>query len=175
MYIMNNNNNEASVSTIHNETNSRIYDRNIPSNVLQPYINVRPVMTKYSHLPIVDPRKQNTVPLMQVPTFNTRQTFNPGNTKSPWSGFSSNVNVESELRNQIYALQKCSQAVYVPNSKSDMYQVNLGQSNQPAQHSLLFEEEHFGNFNPNPNPKFVGTGIFNNSTRWQIQDMNEKQ
>ena len=167
-------NNEPSVSMIHNETNSRIYDRNIPSNVLQPYINVRPVMTKYSHLPIVDPRKQNTVPLVHVPVFNPRQTFNPGNTKSPWSGFASAVNVESELRNQIYALQKCSQAVYVPSSKSDMYQVNMVE--QPAaQHSLLFEDDHFDNFNPNPNAKFVGTDIFNNSTRWQIQDMNEKK
>lgn len=165
-------NNEPSVSMIHNQTNSRIYDRNIPSNVLQPYINVRPVMTKYSHLPIVDPRKQNTVPLIHVPNFNPRQTFNPGNTKSPWSGFQ--VNVESELRNQIYALQKCSQAVYVPSSKSDMYQVNMVEQ-PPAQHSLLFEEDHFGNFNPNPNPKFVGADIFNNSTRWQIQDMNEKK
>ena len=167
-------NNDPSVSTIHEETNSRIYDRNIPSKVLQPYINVRPVMTKYSHLPIVDPRKQNSVPLMHAPNFSPSQVFNPGNTKSPWAGFASAVNVESELRNQIYALQKCSQAVYVPNSRSDMYQVNLGQSNQPVQHSLLFEEDHFDNFNPNPNSKFVGTGIFNNSTRWQIQDMNEK-
>jgi len=167
-------NDEPSVSTIHNQTNSRIYDRNIPSNVLQPYINVRPVMTKYSHLPIVDPRKQNTVQLIDVPVFNPRQTFNPGNTKSPWSGFASAVNVESELRNQIYALQKCSQAVYVPSSKSDMYQVNMVEQ-PPAQHSLLFEDDHFDNFNPNPNPKFVGTDIFNNSTRWQIQDMNEKK
>ena len=102
------NNDEVSVSTIHDQTNARIYDRNIPSQVLQPYINARPVMTKYSHLPIVDPRKQNTVPLMQAPNFNPNHTFNPGNTKSPWSGFASAVNVESELRNQIYALQKCS-------------------------------------------------------------------
>jgi len=167
------NNEEVSVSTIHDETNSRIYDRNIPSKVLQPYISARPVMTKYSHLPIVDPRKKNTVPLMQAPNFNTRNTFNPGNTQSPWGGFASSVNVESELRNQIYALQKCSQSVYVPTSKSDLYEVNMVQQ-QSAQHSLLFEENHFGNFNPNPNPKFVGTAIFNNSTRWQIQDMNEK-
>lgn len=165
--------NNESVSTIHNETNTRIYDRNIPSQVLQPYINTRPVMTKYSHLPIVDPRKQNTVPLMQAPNFNPNHTFNPGNTKSPWSGFASAVNVESELRNQIYALQKCSQAVYVPSSKSDLYQVNMRQQ-PPAQHSLLFQEDHFGNFNPNPDPKIVGSGIFQNSTRTQILDMNDR-
>jgi hypothetical protein len=164
-------NNEPSVSTMHNETNSRIYDRNIPSQVLQPYIDTRPVMTKYSHLPIVDPRKKPTVPLMQMPNYNQHHTFNPGNS-APCSGFQ--VNVESELRSQVFALQKCSQATYVPSSRSDMYQVNLGQYNQPVAHNLLFQEEHFGNFNPNPNSKFVGTGIFNNSTRWQMQDMNEK-
>ena len=165
------NNNDISVSTIHDQTNTRIYDRNIPSQVLQPYIDARPVMTKYSHLPIVAPRKQNTVPLMQAPNFNPNHTFNPGNTKSPWSGFK--VNVESELRNQIYALQKCSQAVYVPNSSSDLYQVNMRQQPQ-TQHSLLFQEEHFGNFNPNPDPKIVGSGIFMNSTRTQILDMSDK-
>ncbi len=165
--------NDPSVSTIHDQTNTRIYDRNIPSQVLQPYINVRPVMTKYSHLPIVDPRKQNTVPLMKAPNFNPNHTFNPGNTQSPWSGFASAVNVESDLRNQIYALQKCSQATYVPSSKSDLYQVNMRQ--QPAaQHSLLFQQEHFGNFNPNPDPKIVGSGIFQNSTRTQILDMSDK-
>ena len=43
--------NDGCVSQIHNQTNTRIYDRNIPSQVLQPYLNVRPVMTKYSFLP----------------------------------------------------------------------------------------------------------------------------
>jgi len=46
------------VSEIHNTTNRRIYDRNVPSQMLQQYIDVRPVMTKYSYLPIVDPRKE---------------------------------------------------------------------------------------------------------------------
>ena len=165
-------NTDPSVSTMHDQTNTRIYDRNIPSQVLQPNINVRPVMTKYSHLPIVDPRKQNTVPLMQAPNYNQHHTFNPGKS-APWSGFSSNVNTESELRNQIYALQKCSQATYVPSSRSDLYQVNMRQ--QPAaQHSLLFKEEHFMNFNPNPYAKIVGSGIFQNSTRTQILDIYQK-
>ena len=40
------------------EMNKKIYERNIPSNQLQPYLDVRPVMTKYSYLPIVDPRRE---------------------------------------------------------------------------------------------------------------------
>ena len=54
-----------SVAQIHQQTNARIYDRNIPSKVLQPYVDVRPVMTKYSYFPIVDPRKEVQVPLVQ--------------------------------------------------------------------------------------------------------------
>ena len=92
---------EECVSKIHQQTNTRIYDRNIPSQMLQPYLDVRPVMTKYSYFPIVDPRKEISVKLQQQPTFNTQTTFNPGNTQSPWSGFASNINTESELRNQI--------------------------------------------------------------------------
>jgi hypothetical protein len=172
---MNNNcNQQLNVSKIHQETNTRIYDRNIPSQVLQPYLDVRPVMTKYSHFPIVDPRKQNSVPLIVQPTFNPHATFNPGNTTSPWSGFASNVNTESELRNQIYALQKCSQSVYVPSSKSDLYNYGFTPKPTPQSHSLLFEKDSFSQFNPNPDAKTVGAGMFFNSTRVQVKDMTKQ-
>ena len=161
-------------SVIHEQTNSRIYDRNIPSKMLQPYLSVRPVMTKYSHLPIVDPRKPINVPLVQLPNYNERNTFNPGNTQSPWSGFASNINLESDLRNQIFALQKCSQSVYVPNSNSDLYHSTFQTKTMPQAHSLLFENYHFDHFNPNPNPNIVGTGLFHNSTRAQIKELTDE-
>lgn len=163
-----------SVSTIHQETNTRIYDRNLPSQMLQPYISVRPVMTKYSYMPIVDPRKELSVTLEQMPTYNVNKVFNPGNDTAPWSGYSSNVNVESELRNQFFALQKCSQAVYVPNSQSDLYTNtfhNMASKTNNHAHSLLFRQEHFDSFDPNPNSKVVGAGIFHNSTRSQLGEM----
>ena len=171
---MNNCNQQPNVAKIHEETNTRIYDRNVPSQMLQPYIDVRPVMTKYSYFPIVDPRKNNSVPLNVQPTFNTRTVFNPGNTQSPWSGFASNINKESELRNQIYALQKCSQAVYVPSSKSDLYNYGFTPTPTPQSHSLLFQNETFSQFNPNPDSKTVGAGIFLNSTRVQVRDMTKQ-
>ena len=83
---------EGCVSDIHEQTNKRIYERNIPSHTLQPYIDVRPVMTKYSYFPIVDPRKKISVPMEQLPTYNVNTVFNPGNSVSPWSGFASNIN-----------------------------------------------------------------------------------
>jgi hypothetical protein len=169
-----NNCNQLNVAKIHEETNTRIYDRNIPSQMLQPYIDVRPVMTKYSYFPIVDPRKNNSVPLTVQPTFNPHAVFNPGNTTSPWSGFASNVNTESELRNQIYALQKCSQSVYVPSSKSDLYNYGFTPKPTPQSHSLLFEKDSFSQFNPNPDSKTVGAEMFFNSTRVQVRDMTKQ-
>lgn len=152
-----------------NEINTRIYDRNLPTQLIQPYISVRPVMTKYSILPIVDPRKPNLVKMEQMPTYNLEKVFNPGNTVSPWSGYSSNINVESDLKGQIFALQKCDQSVYVPKSNSDLYKYSFKSSHESLQpHSLLFKEEKFNCFNP-ISEKY-NLSLFNNSTRTQIQD-----
>ena len=161
-------------SQIHEQTNKRIYERNIPSEILQPYLDVRPAMTKYTYFPIVEPRKELTVPLQNMPTYNVNKVFNPGNTQSPWSGFASNINKESELRNQVYALQKCSQSVYVPNSTSDLYNYKFQTPKQHNPHELLFQNESFAQFNPNPEPKIVGSGIFMNNTRVQVRDMTKQ-
>jgi hypothetical protein len=106
-----------------------------------------------------------------MPDFNTHKVFNPGNTQSPWSGFASNINKESELRNQIYALQSCSQAVYVPSSTSDLYTYNFQPKQSSQTHSLLFENTNFCQFNPNPDEKIVGTQMFMNPTRVQLKDI----
>jgi hypothetical protein len=158
-------------SEIQKQTNQRIYDRNIPSKMLQPYLDVRPVMTKYSYLPIVDPRKEVSTRLTQTPVYNVHQVFNPGNTQSPWSGFASNVNTESVLRNQVFALQKCSQSVYVPSSNSDLYHVAFHTKPETYPDSLLFQQETFCPFNPNPNPQEIGYATFHNSTRLQVRNM----
>jgi hypothetical protein len=163
--------NEICNSKIQEQTNNRIYDRNIPSQMLQPYLDVRPVLTKYSYFPIVDPRKELNVRMEQMPTYNVEKVFNPGNATAPWSGFASNINKESELRNQIYALQKCSQAVYVPQSNSDLYNYKFKTVTQNNPHELLFQNNTFNNFNPNPQPEIIGSGIFNNNTRVQVKDM----
>ena len=166
--------NQQCVSDIHKQTNQRIYDRNLPSQMLQPYFSVRPVMTKYSHFPIVDPRKPINVPVQQMPVYNIHNTFNPGNFQAPWSGFATNINTESELRNQIYALQKCSQSVYVPSSQSDLYTYSFQTPTQYNPHELLFQQDSFEMFNPNPSPGICGSGIFNNNTRCQVKDMTKQ-
>jgi hypothetical protein len=154
---------------IRDETNSRIYDRNIPSQAIQPYFSPRPASTKYSLMPIVDPRKENSVVAIQYPAFNMNSTFNPGNTKSPWSGYASSINQESELKNQIFALQKCSQAVYVPSSTSDLFQYNFDSTREEQPFLGLFQEEKFDAFNPNP--ENLAPGVFLNSTRANVRNI----
>ena len=153
--------------------NYRTYQRNIPSQPLQPYLSSMPAPTKYLVMPIVDERKQSKVPVKQMPTYNVHKTFNPGNDGGPWSGFASNVNRESDLRNQIYALQSCSQATYVPASKSDLYQVHWKEQKQVQQpFPDLFRKQTFPtDYNSTQNSN-IGYALFNNATRQQNKEAN---
>ena len=148
------------------ELNRRLNERLIPSKQLQPQFSIRPVSTKYSLLPIVDRRTPASVPILKQPIYNVNNVFNPGNSPSPWCGFSANVNKESMLRNQFFALQRSEQAVYIPSSNSDMYSVVVTGRNEIQPFPDLFKEQTFQEFNPDTLP--IGTNIFNNSTREQV-------
>jgi len=152
-----------------NELNKRISSRNVPSNPLQAQFSIRPVSTKYEILPIFDRKSLPTVPIQRQPTFNMETTFNPGTAQGPWSGFATNVNDESTLRNQFFALQKNPQAYYIPPSTSDMYQVKVDgtQLNQPFPD--LFRQQQFQQFNPNECD--MGKHFFDNCTRQQVKEL----
>jgi len=153
----------------------RSYERNIPSNSLQPYLDARPCMTKYSILPIVDPRTQSNVSLIQQATYSPDKIYNPGNDSGPWSGYASNINHESELRNQLFALQNCSQATFIPSSKSSLYDVHWQNANKQEQpFPNLFQTEQFCPVNPNPNPNHIGYAVFNNATRQQTRNLTKE-
>ena len=157
-------------------TNMRQYSRNIPSQPLQPYLDARPVLTKYSIMPIVDPRSPISVPLKQQSTYSPASVFNPGNDTAPWSGYASAVNTESELRNQIYAHQSCSQAVYVPSSHSSLYQdkwTNNVSANAVQPFPDLFQNQQFAPVQRNRHPDKVGFALFGNATRQQIKDLTQ--
>jgi len=165
-------NTEPSNSQIRLQTNQRIYDRNIPSSPLQPYLSVRPVLTKYSIMPIVDPRRKLNVNLNVMPTYNPYATFNPGNDEGPWSGYASNINVESELKNQVYALQNCDQAVYVPSSNSDLYNYGFTpKTNITQPFPDLFNTPQFDQCSRMP--ENMHQSVFFNSTRTQTMDAND--
>lgn len=160
-----------SCSTRLAEINDRIYARNVPSAALQPYLDVRPASTKYSKMPIVDPRVvYHRQQLIERPIYDLTQTFAPIVGTAPWSGYAANVGVETELQNRMYALQYSSQAVYVPSSKSDLYRVSWNRSEQPhVQQPFpeLFNVQTFSHSGGHiPNDR----GLFNNHTRQQLKD-----
>lgn len=154
------------------ELDNRIYERNLPSTSLQPQFSMRPVSTKYTVMPILDERKGTNVPITQHLPYNLKNTFNPGNATAPWGGYVSNINQESILRNQFFALQNCEQSVYIPSSHSSLYNNNIpfdASFQQPYQD--LFDEQNFEFFNPNPDINKVGYDIFNNNTRTQLMNL----
>jgi len=155
------------------ELNNRISQRNIPSSNLQPQFGIRSVSTKYSTMQMVDRREFPKVSIQQQPIYNTQNTFNPGTAQAPWSGFATNINKESQLRNQFFALQRNTcRSAYIPPKNSDMYVVNVpkieGQPLQPFPY--LFEKPAFEEFNPCP--KNMGDNFFENCTRQQLKDLN---
>jgi len=150
------------------ELNQRISTRNIPSSALEPAYSIRPVSTKYAYLPILDVRKPSNVEMKKYEKYNSEKIFNPGNAQAPWNGYSLNVDGESKLRNQFFALQKCEQSNYVPSSKSDLYEVKVDGNNIDQNYPLLFDKQEFDAFNPNTCN--LGSNLFDNCTRQQIKD-----
>ena len=152
------------------EINNRISDRNMPSQELRPELSFRPVSTKYAILPIVDRVPISDVPLKEYQAFSVERVFNPGNAQAPWRGFAENINVDSTLRNQFFALQKAGQSKYVPSSNSSLYESHLAIEGFPARELL------------NANFKTEGQDIvsnmgnekFNNCTRCQRMNIDLK-
>lgn len=162
---------DQSTSERQKTMNFRTYSRNIPSQPLQPYLDARPVMTKYAIFPIVDLRKPNEVPLIKQATYSPDKIFNPGNDFAPWSGFSSNIDQESDLRNQIYPLQTCTASHYIPSSNSDMYKYQFHNGQQLQQpFPRLFEKTNLQTTQFDQNQQ-IGYALFNNSTRHQLKEL----
>ena len=158
--------------------NNAIADRNIPSTNLTMNFSFRPVNTKYTLMPTVNQSMNQCMNqninshVNNYGVFDMSNTFYPGTRKPHFSGFATNVDKESSMRNQFYALQKADQAVYVPNSKSDLYENNINfiTHNNNIDNNLLFNEERFNDFNPNLSP-IIGNELFYNSTRVQLKNL----
>ena len=150
------------------ELNNRISQRNIPSHKLQAQFDIRPVSSKYAIMPIYDRRAIPTVPIDRIPVYSLAETFNPGNAQAPWSGYAINIDDNSRLRNQFFALQKCDQAVYIPPTNSDMYTVKVTSQLIHQPFPDLFATPTFQPFNPNTCE--VGGNYFNNCIRQQIKN-----
>ena len=151
------------------EINSRIFRRNIPSsNNLKQYpitaLSFRGTQTKYQTLETsMAQNSKNSIIDSSLLFSKPVQAFD--------------VNDESYLRNQFFALQSCPQAYCIPDSTSELYnysvEKNIKPDNVSAQYPHLFREESFGYFNPNPHSSTVGFSVFNNHTRNQIKNIQE--
>ena len=149
-----------------NETNDRIYTRNIPTQMLQPNLDIKPTSTtRCSVFPILDQR----APLVHsYPEYNINATFNPGNRMSPWSGFASKIGDESMLRNQIFPLEKSnSNTAYVPSSMSDLYVPIINPSDEPQPSFPLLSQTYVPPASVAPKP--TDPLIFGNHTRYQLK------
>jgi hypothetical protein len=121
-------------------------------------------------MPIVDRHVEHSVPIQAIPTYDIETTFNPGSAQAPWSGFANNINNESRLRNQFYALQRgAGQSSYIPSQNSSLYQVHIPNTPLHQPFPGLFQKNRFEDFNPSP--KGLGGRFFENCTRQQIKEL----
>ena len=160
------------LQNINNNIGNNIYERVVPSHEMQMNFGFRPIMSKYATMPILDNRVQSQVNINKEPIYNNNEVFFPGTSKPHFNGFASNIDNESTLRNQFFALQKGDKHLYVPNSNSDLYENNLDIKNYNfnLDNLILFKKENFEDFNPNISNK-IGNNIFNNSTRVQLKNI----
>lgn len=159
--------NSITFNNLDNTMNDRIYERNIPSNNLEPNFSSIGLSTRYSKFLVDNTNKYNNIK-SDFQSYNTNKTFFPGTSKPHFSGFSSQIDNESILRNQIYPLIKSDLHVWAPDSTSMLYNKTENINNKSD--SLLFNEETFNEFNPNVNNK-IGSDFFYNSTRVQLKNL----
>lgn len=154
------------------ELNDRIKDRQFPDSPLEPMFAPRSVPTKYSLFPIINRRKPFNEPVIPYIDYSQSGNFNPSTNGAPPSGYINNIDVETVLRNQTFALQHSEQNIYIPSSQSELYNVKIVSRPGEQTHPLLFEQ---ATFSDHPHPNVVGANIGRdklfNHTRTQLRNM----
>lgn len=155
------------------ELNDRILGRFQSDMPLQPNIDIRPVPTKYSYFPVIERIPLPKVPLTRSPYYSVETNFTPSNSRGPVDGYFSNVNTESSLRNQYFAMQNgAPQSDYIPSSQSDLYMVKMANPTQVETQPYpgLFDkyEQDLFSKQRTVNPK-IGADTFFNNTRIQLR------
>ena len=138
-----------------NELNIRLNERNIPTQSLKPNFDFRPQPTKYTDFQIIDNDIEPNVPLMNY----SKSGFNQGN-RGPTDNFLQKIDLESYLRNQYMALQRNSQAVYVPKLNSDLYNNPMNYEKEYSTYISSQQKIVCKKLDPN---------IFHNSTRYYLK------
>ena len=149
-----------------NQLNKRITERHFPTSQLKPNLPPIPNATKYQKFPILADNYKK--PEDNYVYFNPKSTFYPGTSKGPVSFALDNVDVESKLRNQFFALQKNVQSYYIPPTHSTLYQMNSNLKPIPTKLDLNMKvkQPHHDRDRCNLAPD-----TFNNSTRYNLKNM----
>ncbi len=146
------------------ELNER-YNQRLHTNAKVEYqFGARPVETRYVKFGTVDQRYSALAPtkIYSGVMYDPKTHFLPSQAQGPWTTFASNVDVETVLRNQVYALQKSEQSSYVPSSSSDLYNTIITTDLSIVQpHPGLFEKSEL--FTSQTASK--GNQLFNNDSR----------
>jgi hypothetical protein len=154
------------------ELNTRLFDRVLPNGgELQPNFDPRPVSTKYTVFPTLAEHIPPMVPIRQIPEYSTKTTFAPMTTRGPVDGFFTNVDTESLLRSQFFALQNgAGQHIYIPSSQSDLYRTPAAVGRQETQpyENLFKKESYIGPSNTHLGG--IGQNMFSNHTRSQMRN-----
>ena len=133
--------------------NTRISNRNIPSQEFEPMFSFYPKSTKYIQQPTLD--SKNTLPDKKYQVYST-QKVNPGS-RAPWQGYVNAINIETELK-------RPSRDVYIPSSKSDLYIYPTFQTNYTSYNDKGLQRL--------PEDK---SNIFYNHTRNEKENKNKKR
>ncbi len=156
---------------ITDEINERILARINPISNLDIAVDSRPVGTKYTFPIPIDNKNCSYI-------INTKHheedSLSLQSNNELNGGYLKKINDESVLRNQIFALQKFPQSVYVPQSNSDLYKSNIPLHNDNNVEKVfpnLFNNSIHENKKDNTNNLGnIGINLFNNHTRQQLKD-----
>jgi hypothetical protein len=154
------------------DLNKRINGRQFPDSPLEPNFDLRPLSTKYTKFSVLDKevKKQNK---NEFSNHRLSGNFNPGTSRAPVSGYFSNIDLESSMRNQLFALQHgIPQNTYIPTSESELYKVHVvSNDTTPQPHANLFHKSDFDkSLHPNLHMTNIGSDKFFNHTRTQLRD-----
>ena len=119
------------------ELNDRIVSRSFPSCMIEPNLKtITSVSTRCTLFPI-SPHQSPNADVVTTTTYSPERCFAPNVQQPP--DFATKIDIEMELRNQYFALQRgAEQRYYVPTSGSEMFFGGVGS------HSLSEEWRRLG-------------------------------
>lgn len=152
-----------------NELNNRLGSRQFPDVALQPNFDPRPLSTKYAFTPSYT---KPSVRIQRNVDHVVELNFNPGTARAPPQGFLNNIDKETILRNQTFALQHgADQGVYVPSSNSDLYKTTIVSTpGEPQPFPSLFSKSQFAVTENPVEGTNIGKNVFFNHTRTQLRE-----